>query len=67
VTALAASLKLKAMIETGHGDKSDPKILLDTIKASGLFEESASDQPDGVSIEQIIADAAKAASGESNE
>ncbi len=65
---LAAAQKLKSLIEAGGpNDRSDPKILLDTLKASGLFEEAASEDQAGDSIEQAIAEALKTASNETTD
>ena len=59
MSSLTAAEKLKALIDaSGPGNKADPKMLLDTLKASGLFDVAAEPTED-VSLEQLIAEAVR--------
>jgi len=62
-SSLTAAEKLKALIDAAggaDGKGADPKLLLDTLKASGLFDVAAEPES-GPTLEQVIAEAERLA------
>ena len=68
MSSLTAAEKLKALIDAAgrQGEKADPKVLLDTLKASGLFD-AAAEPEEGVSLDQLIAEATRMARAEDSD
>ena len=68
MSSLTAAEKLKALIDASgqQGEKADPKVLLDTLKASGLFD-AAAEPEEGISLDQLIAEAARLARTEDSD
>jgi len=64
MSSLTAAEKLKALIDSsGPETKTDPKILLDALKASGLFD-AVAEPEEGVTLDQLIAEATRMALAE---